>query len=120
MAKAACDIPRPDGSVIKEGTVLPDELVFEFESSSPQLLDCYITQNSQFFKKIGKKLVPHLEVMEKDLVEVKSLKNIKKVKDMTKKELDKHAETKGIKLDRRKKKSTMLKNFKKKSKKKKK
>lgn len=71
MVKAAIDIPRPDGSVIKKGETLSDELVHEFEASSPQLLDCYVTQNSQYFKKVGKKLIPHKEIMEKDLVEVK-------------------------------------------------
>lgn len=80
MVKAATDIPRPDGSVIKAGETLSDELVHEFEASSPHLLDCYVTQNSQYFKKIGKKLVPHREVMEQDLVEVKHSPKLKPVK----------------------------------------
>ena len=122
MVKAAFDIPRPDGSVINKGTTLSDDLVKEFELLSPHLLDCYITMNSRYFKKIGKKLVPHHVVLEQDLVEVKGpiippkkpLK-IKKVEDMTKKELDKYAEKKGIKLDRRKSKEGMIKEFKKKN-----
>ncbi len=127
MVKAATDILRPDGSVIKKGTVLSDELVREFELLSPQLLDCYITQNSRYWKKIGKKLIPHEKVLLEDLVEVKGpsekmkkleakkkeikKKREKKPEDMTKKQLDKYAESLGIKLDRRKSKEGMLKEF---------
>ncbi len=71
MVNAAVDILRPDGSVIKKGEKLSDELVFEFERSSPQLLDCYVTRNSQYFKKVGKKLIPHSDVLANDSVEVK-------------------------------------------------
>ena len=118
MVKAAKDIPRPDGSVIKEGTVLNSALVAEFEMSSPQLLDCYVTLNSQYFKKVGKKLIPHREILEKDQVEVEGKQPVKveekpekKVEDMTKLQLDKHADKLGIKLDRRKSLEAMLKEF---------
>ena len=78
MVKAAQDILRPDGSVIKKGEVVPPYLVKEFELSSPHLLDCYITQNSQYFKKMGKKLIPHSKVLEEDLVEVKGEVKVEK------------------------------------------
>ncbi len=78
MVKAAQDILRPDGSIIKRGSDLPSDLVQEFELSSPQLLDCYITQNAQYFKKVGKKLIPHSKVLEEDLVEVKGKVTIEK------------------------------------------
>lgn len=78
MVKAAQDILRPDGSVIKKGSELSSDLVQEFELSSPQLLDCYITQNAQYFKKDGKKLIPHSKVLEEDLVEVKGTVKVEK------------------------------------------
>lgn len=90
MVKAAQDILRPDGSVIKKGDVIPPYLVKEFEQSSPQLLDCYITRNSQYFKKVGKKFIPHSKVLEEDLVEVKGkVKEPKKEKSYTAEEAKK-------------------------------
>ncbi len=89
MVKAAQDILRSDGSVIKKGAELSSSLVKEFELSSPQLLDCYITQNSQYFKKVGKKLIPHRVVLEEDLVEVKGNVKVEKGKSYTAEEAKK-------------------------------
>ena len=124
MVKAACNIPRPDGKTIKKGDELPSELIDEFERCSPHLLDCYVTINSVYYKKIGKSLVSHEEVLKPNLVEKGKKANATKkeedkpkekpIEEMTKKQLEKYAREKGIDLDRRKSLENMIKDFKKK------
>lgn len=71
MVKAAHYIKTADGRVFQVGDILPDDLVYEYERLSPHLLDCYVELNGRYFKKVGKKLIPHYDILIEDKVEVK-------------------------------------------------